>query len=308
MVGFVYGIAVSTIACLRGGTRVDVAWSLDPSLLPGFDPADALAITPGGGRLGSLFDGALDGQLVELASVEPERGRLVELTVGPVEAPTLDLPTGTVVPALLTPATELPEELWPLLVEREPVVLVARRDGDDIAAIDLFTEDTVAEAGDEAAALFRRSESGVVVGPDSVVTVLRPRPTLLVFGRGDIPDAIADLADHLGWGTVASNTAGEAAALAATLSAIDGVVVFGHDTEMTGRVLEAALSGTVGYVGSIGPRDVREARDEWLAYRGVTDLARVRAPAGLDIGARNPKEIALAIAAEMVAGQASEDR
>ena len=48
---------------------------------------------------------------------------------------------------------------------------------------------------------------------------------------------------------------------------------------------------------------VREAREEWLAYRGVTDLERVHSPAGLDIGARNPKEIAIAVVGEMVAEQ-----
>lgn len=284
-----------------------MAWSLDPSLLPGFDPADALAITPGGGRLGSLFGGALDGQIAEIAGIEPDRGRIVELRVGPVESAALDLPTGTSVRCLLTPATELPDALWPLLVERQPVVLVATRDGDDVERIELFTEHTVAEAGEEAVGLFRRGESGVAVGNDRVIAVLRPRPTMLVFGRGEIPDAIADLSRHLGWGTVATNTAGEASALAATLSGIDGVVVFGHETEMTGRVLEAALSGPVGYLGSIGPRTVREARDAWLAYRGITDLGRIHAPAGLDIGATNPKEIALAIAAEMVAEQARDD-
>ena len=50
---------------------------------------------------------------------------------------------------------------------------------------------------------------------------------------------------------------------------------------MTGRVLEAALSGAVGYIGSIGPRSVRDGRADWLAYRGVTDLGRVHGPAGL---------------------------
>ncbi len=72
---------------------------------------------------------------------------------------------------------------------------------------------------------------------------------------------------------------------------------------MTGRVLEAALGGHVGYIGSIGPRSVRDARDDWLAYRGLTDLGRVRSPAGLAIGARNPREIAVAVVGEMIATQ-----
>ena len=302
-----YAIAVSAMACLRGGTQVDVAWNLEPALTPAFDPADALAVTPGGGRLGSLLGGALDGQLVELAGVERTKGRVVELTLGPAESATLGLPSGSSIRSLLTPATELPEELWPLLLDRAPVVLVARLDGAEVERIDLFTEATVSDAGDEAVHLFGQGQSAVAVLPGAVVTVLRPRPTLVVFGSGDIPDAIGELADYLGWATVVTNTPGDASALVATLSALDGAVVFGHDSERTGRVLEAAVSGAVGYIGSIGPRSVREARDDWLAYRGITDLRRVRSPAGLDIGARNPKEIAFAVIGEMIAGQTAEE-
>jgi xanthine dehydrogenase accessory factor len=299
----VYGIAVSTIACLRGGTRVDVAWSLDPGSTPAFDPADALAFTPGGGRLGSLLGGAFDGHLVELAGVERTKGRVVELVAGPAEAPLLGVEADTPIRCLLTPATELPEELWPLLLERAPVALVARLDGDEVERVDVYGEATIDEAGDEVARRFRSGESTTEVDPTTVVTVLRPRPTLVVFGGGDIATAIGEVASYLGWATMVGNNAGEAAALVATLSALDGVAVLGHDSESTGRVLEAALSGDVGYIGSIGPRPVRDARDDWLAYRGVTDLDRVHSPAGLDIGARNPKEIALAVVGEMIAGQ-----
>ena len=67
-----YEIALTVAACLRSGTRVDVAWAVESDLaMAGGRPADpggALALTPGGGRVGSLYGGALDDQLAERAS------------------------------------------------------------------------------------------------------------------------------------------------------------------------------------------------------------------------------------------------
>lgn len=297
---------MSVQACLRGGTRVDVALNLDPASSPDFDPADALAITPGGGRLGTLLAGAFDGQLVDRAGVHHSRGRVVELDIGPLEASASGLEQGSTLRCLLAPATELPDDLWPLLLEREPVSLVGRLDGDEVTEMALYTADTIARAGEDAAAMFARGVSNVVVQPDVVTVVLWPRPTVVILGGGDMGDALLGATTFLGWSALVTGSAGDAAGLAATLSPIDGVVVTGHDAEMTGRVLEAALQGNVGYIGSIGPRSVREARAEWLEYRGVTDQRRIRGPAGLDIGARNPREVALAVVAEMIAAQTAE--
>jgi len=50
----------------------------------------------------------------------------------------------------------------------------------------------------------------------------------------------------------------------------------------------------------VGSRKMQGDRADWLAYRGVTDLSRVHGPAGLDIGAATPGEIAVSIAAEAI--------
>jgi xanthine dehydrogenase accessory factor len=53
----------------------------------------------------------------------------------------------------------------------------------------------------------------------------------------------------------------------------------------------------------MGSRRTQARRREWLVAHGATDeqLARLHAPAGLDIGADTPPEIALAVLAELVA-------
>jgi xanthine dehydrogenase accessory factor len=51
----------------------------------------------------------------------------------------------------------------------------------------------------------------------------------------------------------------------------------------------------------LGSRRTQQARADWLAYRGITDLDRVHGPAGLDIGANTPPEIAVSILAEAMA-------
>lgn len=289
--GSVFGIALSVAACLRGSTRVDVVWNLDPGRAPRFDPADAVAVTPGGGKLGGLLAGAIDSRLIELASARPAEGRVVDVELDPIEAEAVGVEPGTHLRILLAPADTLPEELWDHLIDRTPVGLVADLDGDRVTATRLVDPDGVGGG-----------EGGPVTFADgSITTRWRPNPTLVVMGPGPVADAVARAGAFLGW-QVESHPGPEAAVgLAATLSPIDGIVVVGHDVEATGRVLLAALGSRSGYIGSIGPMALQEARGDWLAFRGVTDVDRVRGPAGIDIGARRPEEVAIAVVAEMIA-------
>jgi xanthine dehydrogenase accessory factor len=127
-----------------------------------------------------------------------------------------------------------------------------------------------------------------------------PAPTLRVAGETPIGRALADLARRVGYVAELSAAAksypqrGDAAVVVAS---------HGHDEE---RVLATALREGVPYVGLVAsvPRG--------SAVTGSLDLpdemrARVRTPAGLDIGANSPEEIALAILAEIVALRRSHD-
>lgn len=293
-----YAIALSVAACLRARTRVDVAWIVDTHQVDAGDRTDAVAITPGGGRIGSLLSGALDGQLIDLASRQSTKGRIVKLKISDVDALVAGLLNGGDARCILIPASELPPELWPLLIAREPVCLLSQIENDAITDIRLFTAATIAEAGDDAAQRFARGISDAAVIGDTVVTVLWPVPKLVIVGAGANADALRDAAALLGWQTVIATDANSATGLIAGLSSLDNVVVMVHDLEVAGQALVAALSSDAGYIGALGSHRMQETRAEWLAYRGYVDLERVHGPAGLDIGAKTPAEIAVSILAE----------
>ncbi|MFC3440375.1 XdhC family protein [Sphingobium rhizovicinum] len=82
------------------------------------------------------------------------------------------------------------------------------------------------------------------------------------------------------------------------------VVTLSHDIKIDDPALIAALRAPTGYIAALGSRRSHAARLERLEAMGFTaqDLARIDGPAGLDIGAVGPAEIALSITAGMVAG------
>jgi xanthine dehydrogenase accessory factor len=81
------------------------------------------------------------------------------------------------------------------------------------------------------------------------------------------------------------------------------VVLVAHDYKYELPVLRHALRSNVGYVGMLGSRKRGATIKQMLAEEGFTDeeLARLRTPIGLDIGARSTAEIALAVIGEIVA-------
>jgi xanthine dehydrogenase accessory factor len=121
-----------------------------------------------------------------------------------------------------------------------------------------------------------------------------PAATIRVVGQSPIALALADLGKRLGYAVELS------AAEDSDPRADDAAVVVashGHEEE---RVLTAALREGVPYVGLVASK----VRGD--AVRGSLDLpdelrAQLRTPAGLEIGAQTPEEIALAILAEIVA-------
>lgn len=81
------------------------------------------------------------------------------------------------------------------------------------------------------------------------------------------------------------------------------VVALTHDPKLDDMALMEALDSRAFYVGALGSQRSNAARRRRLAELGVTPagLARLHGPVGLPLGSRRPAEIALAIAADLVA-------
>ena len=81
-----------------------------------------------------------------------------------------------------------------------------------------------------------------------------------------------------------------------------GVACFTHDPKVDDPALEAALKAECFYIGALGSRKTHGKRVERLKAAGFTDsqIARIRAPIGLDIGAVSPAEIAVSVLGEII--------
>ena len=294
-----YGVAITVAACLQSGTRADVAWLVATEDLPVPDWSDAVVLTPGGGRIGSLLGGALDGKLGDLSG-RAKVGRLVDVDVTEVDALIAGLEGAARVRCVLAPAETLPGAVWDLAMAKERFCLVIRLDGDEVVGAEVYSEATVSDAEPWVREAFARGP-GSAFSEEMLVSTFSAVPQMIVVGAGDIAEALVALAGVIGWQSRLVGDLSVVSGLITPLSARDKVVVAAHDLELAGAALAAALESRAGYIGSLGSRKMQEDRADWLAYRGVTDLARVHGPAGLDIGAGSPGEIAVAIAAEAIA-------
>jgi xanthine dehydrogenase accessory factor len=296
-----YEIALSVSACVRSNTHADLVWLLSPNPLPQPKNGEVIAFTPGGGKFGSVLGGAFDGHFIDITSLKLSRGRIVDVHVGPLEASLTGISLGSTLTFMVIPAHTLESELWPALNERESVAIVAYVENKEVTRTEVFTSATILAADPQVAEIFNQGKTTVADLGDRIVTVYTPVTRLIVAGSGAIADALESGAKALGWQVSVDPRSENFAGLAATLSDLDAAVIMGHDVENSSRCLASALDSKAGYIGALGSMKMQENRADWLAYRDITDLSRVHGPAGFDIGASTPAEIAVSVLAEAIA-------
>ena len=83
------------------------------------------------------------------------------------------------------------------------------------------------------------------------------------------------------------------------------ICILTHDPKFDIPLLQVALKTKAGYIGAMGSRRTHQKRVANLIEVGVTEeeLDRIMAPLGLDIGATSPEEVAVAVAAQIIANR-----
>jgi xanthine dehydrogenase accessory factor len=274
------------------------------------EPGAAMAISERGDVAGSLTGGCVEPALYEEARTLLSGGppRLLTYGIEDEDAFEAGLPCGGTIHVFLTMAKhDLIEELSAAVRQELPVALAMKIAGPDIGdqrlvAVDGGTEPALEDelfvlpllprarmyvfgAGEHAAAVAR---AGSLLEYD--VTVCDARARLLTRERFPEPDELIVAWPHefLASAPVDERTA---------------ICVLTHDHKFDVPLLRAALATPAGYIGALGGKKTRADRDERLRAEGVGEesLARIHAPIGLDIGAKTPEEVGVAVAAEIVA-------
>jgi len=148
---------------------------------------------------------------------------------------------------------------------------------------------------------------------DIFVEPMLPRPQLVVCGGSPVALAIADLAARSGFAVTVAALGEDLVNFAEADRRIEGFdleqagegerfVVVATQGKRDLEALRAAVGSDAGYVAFVGSRRKAERLSGRMRDEGfdAQQVARLRAPAGLDIGAITPEEIALSIIAEVV--------
>jgi xanthine dehydrogenase accessory factor len=155
---------------------------------------------------------------------------------------------------------------------------------------------------------------------DRFQQVVGPTSRLILIGASDVSRCLAPIAISLGFKVSVVDPREEYMAtwphpacelvrdmpddaiVARRPDAKTAVVALSHDPKLDDMALLEALKSPAFYVGAMGSARTTQARKQRLTMFDLVsdDIAKLRGPVGMDIGARTPAEIAVSIAADLV--------
>ena len=260
---------------------------------------------------GSVSGGCVEGAVIEAAleAMESGAGQRLDFGVADAKAWEVGLSCGGRIAVLVTPvggnglAGDLLEKTARQLAARQPVRLSFAAESGAVVAAPQGSE---ASALDEAAGRFDFVQLPlprlVIVGGVHISQHLAPMAARSGFQTEVIdprslftnPDRFVQIAVETGWPQdILADRPPDAETAVVTLS---------HDPKIDDPALLAALNSPAFYIACLGSRKTHAARRERLGEAGIApdQLDRLHGPAGLNIGARSPAEIAVSVLAELI--------
>lgn len=282
-----------------------------------------LVINAEGDFLGSVSGGCVEGEVVAqaLETIESGRRHMLEFGVADETAWKVGLSCGGRIKIEVRRLD--PGALAALNVERaarRPCAIVTdfATGAQRFVRAAEFAADPLGQQIEERVA---RRESGIEeTGGAAFVTVYPPPMRLIAIGAVHISQALAPMAAVAGYETIivdprtafatadrfpGARLIAEWPKVALAELGVDGataIVLLTHEPRIDDEALIVALRESCFYIGALGSRKTHARRIERMRAEGFgeTELARIHAPIGLDIGARSPAEIAVAILAEII--------
>lgn len=278
----------------------------------------AQLVIGGDGRIeGSVSGGCVEGSVIveALEAIHEGEARLLEFGVSDEDAFAVGLACGGTIRVLVEPVGKvLPE---PMLAE-----LVAAR-----AAREPLAYEVNIDSGHRSLRRnkypdrLRMDRSGFEEDGKTFVAVHNPPLRLIVVGAVHIAQALVPMARIAGYDpavvdpreafasdarfpgeTILTDWPDEAVAKLG-LDTRTAVVLLTHDPKLDDPALQAALKANVFYIGALGSTRTHAKRVARMQAAGFTNtqIDLIHGPIGLDIGASDPSEIAVAILAQMTA-------
>lgn len=298
-----------------------------------------MAITPDGGISGSVSGGCVEGAVFEegVAVLKSNRPKLLHFGVADETAWEVGLACGGSIDIFVKPLDaeffKSLRSVWAeertavsVTVVRGPDELLGREiligeDGSVTGSLSGELNNAALRLAKEILAQGETRRAMLTEGVDVFVELILPPPTLIAVGGVHITVALMSLAKTLGYRTVVVDPRSafgneerfpnvdrlialwpDEAFRQIQITRSTAVAMLTHDPKLDDPALKIALNSPAFYVGALGSRTTNEKRRKRLLSDGMTEsqLSRLHAPIGLDIGAQTPEEIALAVMSEVV--------
>ena len=284
-------------------------------------PGSQLAISGAGEMAGSVSGGCVEGAVVTeaLEALVDRKPRLLTFGVSDETAFAVGLACGGTIRVLVEPVGEGAHALSEALLAE----LVAARAAPRAVALVTRPEDwsrvLVAPGADPAVDARLRTDRSGTEEDGRFIAIHNPPLRLVLVGAVHIAQPLLAMARACGYAPILIDPRGafgsaarfpgemilddwpDAALTALSPDSRTAIVTLTHDPKLDDPALTIALRSPAFYVGALGSKKTHAKRLDRLTTAGFSadDLARIHAPVGLDIGARNPAEIAVSIMAEI---------